>query len=136
MAASNTTRARLGAGDVPITLLNEAGDPEDLVLKPSYNAARTLSRTAGGLMGAMERVAKLDTDTVVQVITLGLGYDSQNRRAPRDLDERVWSTGLSDDSGGLAERCVTYIRVLMSGGKLPKTDEAEARDDSPDPPPS
>lgn len=125
-------RPRLGAGDVPIVLLNEHGEEEKLVLRPSYNAARIISSQAGGLTNAMQKVGDLDLETIVSVVTLGLGYSTQTRRAPKDLAERIYRTGFSDDTGQLAERCVTYIRVLMSGGQLP-VDPAPGEEGEEDP---
>ena len=125
-------KPRLGAGDVKIVLQNSQGEPEDLVLKPTYHAARTLSAQTGGLMKALQSVADLNTEMVVTVVALGLGYGRQGRPPPSDLPERVWNTGLSDDTGGLASQCIVYIRALMSGGQLPK--EAAGSDSAtPDP---
>lgn len=127
-------KPRLGAGDVQIMLCDAQGDnPEPITLKPSYHAARTLSGLSGGLMGALERVTKLDVDAVVQIISLGMG-STPTRRPPKDLGERVYATGLTDDTGALAERCVTYLRVLMNGGQMPQ-DGGEGGDEG-DPPKS
>lgn len=122
-------RPRIGAGDVSITLLDPGGSPEQLVLRPNYNAARTISAQSGGLLGAIERVSKLDLEVITQVITLGLGYGTSSQRGPKDLPQRIYATGLTDDTGGLAERCVLYLQVLMSGGQMPRKVEGE------DPPP-
>jgi hypothetical protein len=123
--------ANIGAGDVVINL-----DGEDKVLKPSYQAARTISSMQGGISGAIQRVVQLDIETVTQVVTLGLGY-GQGQKPPKDLAEKIWRTGLTDDSGGLAERCVLFLRVLASGGRMPR-DQKEGGDggdeDDRDPP--
>ncbi len=119
-APADDTKPRIGAGDVPITLVDAAGNPEALVLRPNYNAARTISAQSGGLLGALDRVAKLDLETITQVITLGLGYGTQSARGPKDLPQRIYQTGLADDTGGLAERCVLYLQVLMGGGQPPR----------------
>lgn len=109
-------KPRMGAGDVEIHLLDADGQPERLVLKPSYNAAHALSAQSGGIFKVMQRIVDGDVAAVVATISLGLGYGSGNR-APADLPERVWRTGLTDESGGLSERCITYLRVLMGGGR-------------------
>lgn len=101
------------------------------MLKPTFSAARSLS-LQGGVMKAMQRVLDGDVETVVAVISLGLGYGTASRRAPTDLAERVWQTGISDDSGGLGERCITYLRVLLNGGRLP-ADREPAGDGTDDP---
>lgn len=128
MSEQAENRARLGAGDVAITLLDSSGNPEHLVLKPTYLAARTLSAQYGGLMKALERVAQLDIEVINAVITLGLGYGGSTRRGPVDLPDRIWRTGLNDNSGGLGERCVTYISVLMAGGQMPAPPEEAGAD--------
>lgn len=112
---------RIGSGDVEITLLDAQNQPEKFVMRPSYAAARTISGTAGGLLGAIERVARLDVDAIIQVVQLGLNQ-GQQQRGPKDLPERIWRTGLSDEEGGVAAQCVAFLRVLMNGGRAPPTD--------------
>lgn len=107
-------RPVVGAGDVTINLLDAAGVPESMTLKPSFHAARTLSAQSGGLIGTLDRIARLDMDVIVQVVQLGVGGRDKN------LPERVYNTGLSDEEGGVAERCIAYVRVLMNGGRAPR----------------
>ena len=107
----NRDTPALGEGDIPITI-----DGEDFVLKPSFQAASQLSRQQGGIMGSIERLVKLDVDTIMQVITVGLGYGG-NRPLPREMPERIWLTGFTDDSGGIVDKCVQYLRVLANGGR-------------------
>lgn len=116
---ADDSKPRLGGGDVNINLMNGSGDPESFTLVPSYNAARVLSAQTGGMLKAMQRVMDGDIEAVVSIITLGLGYGMASNRAPKDLAERVWKTGMSDETGGLGERCITYLRILMAGGRLP-----------------
>lgn len=113
----------VGAGEIAITLLDHADNPEQLVLKPSYHAARTISAQSGGLMGAIERVARLDIETINQLIQLGLGKDQMPRGGMATLSDRIWRTGLSDEEGGIAERCIMFLRVLMNGGRPPQVAE-------------
>jgi hypothetical protein len=130
----NDEKPRLGAGDVKIMLDDGEGTMEELILRPSYNAAKILSSQGGGIMRMMQRVVDGDLDAVVSIITLGLGYVTQTRRGPKDLPERVWRTGLSDEAGGLSERCITYLRVLMAGGRMPQANSEEgAEEGSTDP---
>jgi hypothetical protein len=93
-----------------------------MVLRPTFHAARTISSRYGGTLSAAERVARLDLDVISDIIALGLGYTS-SRRHPSDLPERVWRTGLSDDTGGLAEKCILFLRTLASGGRPPRENE-------------
>jgi hypothetical protein len=114
-------RPAVGAGDIEISLLDSEGNPERFVLKPSYQAARTISAQSGGLIGAIERVARLDIEATNQIIQLGIGKDQMPRGGMAVLSDRVWRTGLSDEEGGIAERCIAYLRVLMNGGRAPQT---------------
>ena len=117
-AASAPDAPRIGAGDVPIKI-----DGEDLVLVPSFSAAKVLSARYGGLTVAIDRIGKLDVDVITDVLMLGLGY-GQTRRPPADLPERIWRTGFTDESG-LAARCVDYLYVLMNGGRPPARGEGD-----------
>lgn len=109
--------ARLGAGDVEVVI----GD-ETFVLRPSYMAAKTISGSTGGIAGAMSRVVALDVDTIMMVLNVGCGFMG-TKRPPKDFAEKVWATGFTDDTGRLAEHCVTYLRILAGGGRKPKGDE-------------
>lgn len=134
--AKTATPRRVGAGDVRIVL-----DGDEHVMRPTWGAAQTLSRQSGGLASAIERCLRLDLDAIVQVITLGLGL-TQTGAKNMQLAEKIWRTGLTDDAGGLSERCITYVRCLAAGGRLPgendddeddKDDKAEAPQDPVDP---
>jgi len=130
-------KPRLGSGNVRITI-----DGEALELVPTYAAMAKISSRGGGLRGAMERILQLDADTIVDVITVGLGYGA-NKRPPKDLSERIWRTGFTLTTGGIADAAFEYVNVLANGGQpVPKdepgSEEAEAegaRQDSQDPPP-
>ena len=121
-------KSSLGAGDVTIIL-----DGEEKVLKPSYGAAKSISVKYGGLSSAIERIMRLDIEATADIIGIGMGYTS-TRRPPLDLAEKVFKSGLTDDTGALAERCVTFLRVLAGGGRLPVDEVEEAHQDSEDPP--
>jgi len=124
---SEEKKAQLGAGDVSLVL-----DGETVYLKPSYFAARTISQQTGGIQGAIERVLRVDMDAIVTVVTLGLGY-GQQKPAPKDLAEKIWRAGLTDDTGRVVERAILYLRVLMGGGRMPadEDDEVVASEDHP-----
>jgi hypothetical protein len=123
MVDRKKSRPALGAGDVVI-VLGQGDDAEEMVLRPTYRAAKTLSTKYNGLSSVIERVLRLDFEIVVDVIGIGLGYTS-TKRPPEDLAERVFHTGLTDDTGGLAERCVTFLHALAGGGRLPDKSEEE-----------
>jgi hypothetical protein len=103
-------------------------DGEQLVLRPSLLAAQQLSRAAGGFVELNNRISKLDFDTIVSVVALGLGYGAGTTRQPQNLEERVWRTGLAE----LAVPCVQFVTLLANGGRP----LAEAHDDTASPPPS
>lgn len=110
---------QVGGGNVIITL---AGREE--VLTPSVQAAQSISRQAGGIAGAMQAVLKLDLDTIHSVIALGMGF-AGTRKPPQDLMERIYRSGLTDNSeGALVSRCILYLRVLANGGRMPEDDIA------------
>lgn len=109
----------LGAGNVPIEL-----DGEEMALKPSLRAATTLSRQAGGLMGAVERCGRLDFDTIRSVIGLGLGL---TENGSKDLPEKVYRTGLMTLSGP----AIRFLHILSNGGR--PVDPEEADEDRADP---
>jgi hypothetical protein len=115
----NNSSNQIGAGDVPITL-----DGIEMVLKPTWQAAQTISRMNGGIMGAIDKVVKLDIETIVAIVQVGLGY-GMGKRAPPDLAERIWRSGLTDERGFMVERCVTYLRTLANGGKPPPVSEED-----------
>lgn len=106
----------LGQGDVELKLVG--GDP--IVLKPTVFAVTQLSRKYGGLQSVLERIVRIDIEAIVDVILYGSG----RRAHPKEismLQERVFNTGLSDDTGGVAATCAEYIGVLTRGGKpMPK----------------
>lgn len=122
-------KPRAGDGDVPVTI-----DGEEFVLTPNFNAAKLLSARSGGILNMVDRVVKLDVEAVLDVITLGLGYGPA-RRPPKDLAERIWRTGMTDSTGGLADRCIEYLHILANGGRpLARDPDEEAHQDSANPP--
>lgn len=109
---------RVGIGDVPIKI-----DGEELIMKPSWGAAQLVSQRFGGISGAVEKVIRLDIDSTVQIVMFGLGYVG-TRKPPIDLAEKIWRSGLTDQSGGIAEACVKFLHVLANGGRPPPEEAA------------
>ncbi len=107
-------RASIGAGDIPIEL-----DGEEVVLRPTWKAAKMLSTKYDGLTAAIERIMRLDIAVVTDVIGVGLGYTT-TKRPPDDLGEKVYRTGMTDDRGQLAAHCIRYLHVLAAGGRAPE----------------
>lgn len=108
------TKASIGEGDVTIIL-----DGREVQLKPTFMAAQTISRMNGGIKGTIEKVLAVDVDTICSVVAIGMGFHG-NRRAPQDLPQQIYEAGLTDDSGGIVAQVALYLRVLASGGRMPK----------------
>jgi len=123
----SSSHATPGEGEITVNI-----DGQEEVLRPTYGVARTLSTRYGGLSQVTDRVLNLDLDVITDIVQLGLGYSSSNR-PPRDLSERIWRSGLTDDSGSIAERCVLFVRVLAHGGRLP-VDKPEGAEGEPQAP--
>ena len=110
-------------GDGNVTIILENG--EELTLRPTWGAARTISRQFGGISGAVERVVRMDMDVTVQVIMCGLGYMG-TRKPPQDLAERIWKTGFTDTTGAIGESTIKYLHILANGGRPLPEDAAAA----------
>lgn len=115
-----------GAGDVKITL-----GGEDLVLKATLNAGLTISRLAGGIRGAMEKVIAMDLDTITTVVTVGLGQEEAKRL--KNIDRLVFENGLTDAQGGLPGKCIEFLANLARGGRPADSDDAEGGEDPTNP---
>lgn len=120
---TETFKPTLGAGNVKIII-----DGEHLELVPSY-AAMVACSARGGLRGAMERILSLDAETIIEVVKVGLGY-GPGQRPPADFAERIWRSGFTLSSGGIANAAFTYVNVLANGGR-PTPEEAGVDADVP-----
>lgn len=96
----------IGSGNVTITL-----DGEDVVMKPSLKAAQTISKTSGGIIAAVQAVGRMDFDTVVTVIALGLG--KTGTRDVQDIAEKVYATGITE----LVEPVTRFLTIVANGGR-------------------
>lgn len=100
------SKASLGAGNVTITL-----DGQEVILRPTLRAAQTLSKQNGGLMAAVNAVARFDIEVMTSVIALGL--DIRKPAEINDMAEKVYSTGMAD----LVEPVTQYLSILANGGR-------------------
>lgn len=122
----------IGSGNVTIELMNKDGQLEARQLKPSIGAMRRISSKHGGLRQAIEKVERLDIDAVVDILEAGLNTP-QTVRAREELLEVVFKTGLSSDTGRVAEQCVAFVITLLRGGKPLPPPGSSPEGDEPNP---
>lgn len=106
------SRPEIGAGDIVIEL-----DGEEVTLRPTLKAAMSLSRSAGGIVNLINKCGVYDFDTIVAVVTAGLGVQS------KDIPDKCWRTGMIE----LAPVCIRYLHVLANGGRSP-SDEGDKQE--------
>lgn len=118
-----------GAGDVTLQLGGHT-----LVLKPTLQAGLAVSRTAGGIRGAIEKVASMDLDVILSVIRAGIG-PKEAKRYP-NLDTMVWESGFMDSQSALLGGIVDFLTNLARGGRPadPEEDDKEEDREDVDPP--
>lgn len=113
-----------GAGNVEITL-----GGEQLTLRPTLQAALTVSRQGGGIRGAMTRAMDMDLDTLVMVIRAGIGTDEAKRL--KNLDTMVFEAGLTDAGGAVVSRVMEFLANLARGGRPVDAVDGAGDDKSP-----
>lgn len=106
---SEENKPSIGAGDVEIKL----GD-KTWVLKPSFRAAKVLSRRTNGFMGSVQAIAQLDIDAAIDVIKIGVGF-TDNGMEKEQIGELVYSTGVAK----LAAPLIRFVHILANGGRPP-----------------
>ena len=115
---------KVGAGNITISLGGDDESKHEYVLVPTLAAAQGISRTSGGIRGAIDKVIAFDLDTITNVVRLGLG-PRVVKEIGQDFNELVWRAGMTDTGGELVARCIEYLSVLSNGGRpLPKAGEA------------
>lgn len=97
-------------GEVEITL---AGEPH--VLRSTLRAAKEVSASAGGFIGAYQRLAAFDFGTYVAIVAAGLG-----KRAS-EVEQMVYETGIAP----LSEPLSRFVQLLANGGKEPVAEGAQ-----------
>ena len=112
------SEAKVGAGDVEIRL-----NGETYRLVPSVGAIKSISRASGGIRGATEAVLRMDIDRIVSVVDAGLGQRvvkelcGNGQDKTDKLTQLVYESGLTDNSGAIVAKCVTYLTNLVNGGR-------------------
>ena len=117
-----------GAGDVVLSLGTEI-----ITLRPTLQAGLAISRQAGGIRGAIDKIMALDLDTILAVIRLGIGPKEAKRLS--GLEELVFANGLMDSQGELLAKLVEYLTNIARGGRPAEPDEEEGGDEANPPPP-
>lgn len=83
---------------------------ETKLLKPTFRAAKMISRKYGGYIKAIELVSNLDFDAIVYVIAQGLDLTPKGEEG---LGDKVYETGMMI----VAKPVVEYLTILLNGGK-------------------
>lgn len=105
--------ARLGQGNVQLIL-----GQESIELKPTVYAMQQISRTFGGLQGAIEKISALDINVIHEIIVLGAGNAYNNAKSRQALLEKIFAAGLAGPgTDEVAERAIEYVSSLMRGGR-------------------
>jgi hypothetical protein len=104
-------KARLGTGNVLLTLAGK-----EYTMVPTLAAAQGVSRLSGGIRGGIDAVIRLDIDTIVRVVQLGLGPTVVREIGP-SLPELIFQEGLTDSGGEVVSKCVEYMTLLSNGGR-------------------
>jgi len=95
-------------------------------LKPTRKAMQTISKNHGGLIGALERLIRLDFEVILDVVCVGVGTEVVSTPKQRDeIADLIFAAGVDDTTSGLAEKCVRYVMLLMRGGNPPKIVEGK-----------
>lgn len=99
--------SKFDQGEVSISLNGEI-----VVLKPSINAWRSISRQYGGMIPASQKLQSFDIDAMVFVIQTGAQLSGD---AARNLDRRVYENGIAE----LLRPLIEYLNLLGNGGRPP-----------------
>lgn len=100
-----STKPKPGDGNVTINF-----DGRDWDLVPTLNAIRKISRSSEGLTGAIDRIIRLDFDTICLV--MGLGMDL-SEKGLEGFEERVFKEGIQQYVTPLTK----YLINLSNGGR-------------------
>jgi len=121
------TSPKLSQGNVSLTLGNDT-----YTLKPTIGAFQQISGKHGGLAAAMNKIAMLDLEAIMDCVMAGLGPTYAGPKRRMEFAERVFAEGVSDQTGGIAAACGEYILVLMNGGKRVTRNTEDLADGAPD----
>lgn len=98
---------------------------DEIVLKPSMQAMRAISRQYNGLANARQALVAENFDAVAFIIRVGSGM---REREARDLDDKIFETGIL--SNNLLMQLINYVAMLGNRGEpINFNDEEEDRKD-------
>lgn len=112
----------LAAGEMEVPLYGGA-----VVLTSNLLACKLLSRHFGGVQPAMTRVAAGDIEAFILVVRAGLGIANDAEARARDVDERVFRTGILTLTSPLTD----FLINTANGGKPIGAEDAEPEAASP-----
>ncbi len=115
--------SRINSGEINITF-----DDDNLVLKPTLQAATAINRQFDGFANARAALVRESFDAVVFILRVGLNL---NNRDARDLPERVYKNGITAE---LLIPLIEYVAVLGNGGRpvnLNETTSDQGEDNNP-----
>ncbi|WP_163265600.1 hypothetical protein [Chelativorans alearense] len=92
---------------------------EELTLTPSPKAMSKVSQAFGGILNAVDRVQRFDTDAIAFAIAAGADLAEAEREA---LPRRIFATGITE----LLVPTVRFLGLLASGGRRSKPADEKA----------
>lgn len=116
----NNSKFKMNLGEVVVVL-----NKEELVLKPTYQAASRISNQFNGFRDARLALVAENFDAVVFILRIGLNLNGSDAR---ELPERVYKNGITAE---LLIPMIEYIGVLANGGRpVLENQETEPKEDS------
>jgi hypothetical protein len=97
---------KMNLGEVSVFL-----NKEELILKPTYQAASRISNQFNGFRDARQALVAENFDAVVFILRIGLNISGAEAR---ELPERVYKNGITAE---LLIPMIEYIGILANGGR-------------------
>lgn len=107
-------KAEIGAGDVVLSL-----PKDEIVLTPTANALKMLSRQGGGIPGMVQRCMNFEFDSIMMVVQYGATLNPVQLKN-HSVEQQVFEAGISN----IAPLCIRYLTILSNGGKPPEDPDA------------
>ena len=105
-----------GSGDITFVL-----DGEEVTLKPTLRACIGISRMDDSPMATVDKIVRLNFDTITQVLAFGLGIGPGQK-----LQEQIYRTGVIN----LTRHAINFVNVVNNGGRpVSEKDLYDLKDD-------